>query len=367
MREQIQIKIVLIGISLLLTNTLVWSSEGVWEIVLKSTYQECLFSGKVYFRILREYKPSNLNEQLLQKHVKDPQKVRIELEISKQLKLNPKQEEKALFIFDNINHRFIREGQRGSLYCKEIFTKKMRVSFTKDLSDQYSIKYSVFRDLPNYPLSWELHLLRGRFWECMAKSSILQLSKLTDNYAIILSRKIDNPKVYSEIKVDLQNSYKPVNIKTFNERKQMVLEAQISYRQEQGFLYPSKLLVKVYGYPSGRKSLLYQDIYEVEKIELNTSLTDKIFELYDIPVGAFVQDNRFNPPLVYIQGHRQFTDEELFQMARNRELLKDPRWMGYETPIGKATWVGYLIAGVGLILTVISLYMVRRFYKMQRT
>jgi hypothetical protein len=75
MREQIQIKIVLIGISLLLTNTLVWSSEGVWEIVLKSTYQECLFSGKVYFRILREYKPSNLNEQLLQKHVKDPQKV----------------------------------------------------------------------------------------------------------------------------------------------------------------------------------------------------------------------------------------------------------------------------------------------------
>jgi hypothetical protein len=275
MREQIQIKIVLIGISLLLTNTLVWSSEGVWEIVLKSTYQECLFSGKVYFRILREYKPSNLNEQLLQKHVKDPQKVRIELEISKQLKLNPKQEEKVLFIFDNINHRFIREGQRGSLYCKEIFTKKMRVSFTKDLSDQYSIKYSVFRDLPNYPLSWELHLLRGRFWECMAKSSILQLSKLTDNYAIILSRKIDNPKVYSEIKVDLQNSYKPVNIKTFNERKQMVLEAQISYRQQQGFLYPSKLLVKVYGYPSGRKLLLYQDIYEVEKIELNTHLQIK--------------------------------------------------------------------------------------------
>ncbi len=54
-------------------------------------------------------------------------------------------------------------------------------------------------------------------------------------------------------------------------------------------------------------------------------------------------------------------------MARNRELLRDPKWMGYEMPMGKSTWVGYLIAGIGLILTVISLYIARRFYRAQRT
>jgi len=369
-----QIKIVPINYFLtfwtfiLLTNTLVWSSEGVWEIVLKSTYQECLFSGKVSLLILREYKPLPLSEQFLRKNIKDPKRIQIELEINKQLKLNPKEKETLFFIFDNINYRFLKEAKKNDLSLKEIFTKKMRSSITYDPHSQYAHKYSVFRDFPRWTLGWEFHLLRGRFWECMAKSSNFELGKLTESYAIVLSRQINNPKVYSEIKLDLRRGYKPVSIKTINERGQIVLEAQISYRQyQQDFWYPAKLVVKVYGYPLGRKVLSYQETYEIEKAEFNVPLTDKDFELGDIPVGAFVQDNRFNPPLVYIQGHRQFTDEELFQMARNRELLNDPKWMGYEMPTGKATWVGYLIAGIGLVLTVISLYMARRFYRMQRT
>ncbi len=245
---------------LLLTNTLVWSSEGVWEIVLKSTYQECLFSGKVSFLILREYKPLPLSEQFLRKNIKDPKRIQIELEINKQLKFNPKEKETLFFIFDNINYRFLKEAKKNDLYFKEIFTKKMRSSITYDPHSPYAHKYSAFRDFPRWTLGWEFHLLRGRFWECMSKSSIFELGKLTDSYAIVLSRKINNPKVYSEIKLDLRCGYKPVSIKTVNEKGQIILEAQISYRQyQQDFWYPAKLVVKVYDYPLGRKVLLYQE------------------------------------------------------------------------------------------------------------
>lgn len=270
---------------------------------------------------------------------------------------NSKRYKEVIYIFDNQNKRLLEESKEISDNQKIIPQSEFKILLTPKISMMiyYSLgKLVVFRDPPSsYFEGWEKKLLRGRFFDSFFKKEDLfkAKAKLTDNYIILFPPEKEK---YKEIIWLDRQKYVPIKFQVVRKDINKVeLKGEISYQMQQGIWYP--------------KQIIYHGMakYIIKKADLNIQLTDKDFEIGDIPPGAFVQDNRFNPPLVYRQGYRQFTDEELFQMAKNRELLNDPKWMGYEMPTGKATLLGYLIAGIGLLLTVISIYMARRVYRKQ--
>ncbi|GBC98326.1 hypothetical protein HRbin17_00828 [bacterium HR17] len=273
---------------------------------------------------------------------------------------NPQKYQEVIYIFDNQNKKIFEESKKIGHNQTIIPQSEFRILLTPKISmmTYYSLgKLQVFRDFRDfrdYPSSyhegWEKKLLRGRFWDFFRKEDLLRSkAKLKGNYIILL---LPPGKRYREIIWLDQKKYLPVKLQVINrDTNKVELQGEIFYQMYQEIWYPKQVVY------------LGRATYIVKKVDLNIQLTDKDFRIDDIPVGAFVQDNRFNPPLVYRQGYRQFTDEELFQMAKNRELLEDPKWMGYEMPTGKATLLGYLIAGIGLLLTVISIYMARRVYR----
>lgn len=263
----------------------------------------------------------------------------------------------VIYLFDNHNKKTLEISKEISNY-KIIPQNEFKILLTPKISMMiyYSLgKLQVFRDYPSsYHEGWEKKLLRGRFWDFFKKEDLFKAKvKFIGNYIILFPSEERRYRYREIIWLDRQK-YLPIKFQVIRKDTNKVeLKAEIFYQIQQGIWYPKQIV-----YFERAK-------YIVKRVDLNIKLIDKDFEIGDIPTGAFVQDNRFNPPLVYRQGYRQFTDEELFQMAKNRELLHDPKWMGYEMPTGRATLLGYLIAGIGLLLTVISIYMARRVYRKQ--
>lgn len=144
-------------------------------------------------------------------------------------------------------------------------------------------------------------------------------------------------------------------------------EQVIAYRQtEEGLPYPAHVVETQYLVPPKeylkdlripKKTPVRMAAYTVEGVQLNPVFDKQTFEEGDIPRGTFVQDDRFEPPLVYTQGSRQFSEKDLLRMAQNRELLQDADWMGYRPRPARSTYVYFAI---GLALAGIALWLLSR-------
>jgi len=99
----------------------------------------------------------------------------------------------------------------------------------------------------------------------------------------------------------------------------VVEDHTLSYeRTPQGLWYPVRFVRNVYSYIGGTRHLYRRETTAAKAVELNVALSDLDFESGAIPRNSFVQDNRFDPPLTYIQKEKQFTDQELQAMAKAR-------------------------------------------------
>jgi len=336
------------------------------DIILKASQQESLLSsGRILFHIHEQDIP--LDEKVLRQFIKDPKQLKIELEINKQIRNNPIRSNEILFIFDNNSQRFLQylKKDKNSLYnSKLLLTPQIMISHSYDPNNPTK-DYWVFKFPPRkYLGGWEMELLRGRFWE-LKKDDSKAVAKLIDNSIVIFSPGGKNDDCDEMIWIDSQNDYLIKKLQVFQKNtNKLELQSEIFYKKyninNTSIWYPNKIFTSRYVNFQGHLILQRKELYIIKRADLNISLKNEDFDIGDIPVGAIVQDNRFDPPLVYRQGYRQFTDKELFQMAKNRELLKDSKWMGYEVPVGQSSLLGYIIAGIGLILTVISIYMARR-------
>ncbi len=339
-------------------------------ILLKAQqYELCIKSGRVVLHKITLNKPSSESE-LRRIFKNDPKMLQIELEIAKQLPSREIENEKLLF--DNEQNKLLRENFRDNdkVYHRVLFTPKV----SKIMIKQAKGETNIFTEKPQWPPYGLYELWLARFWSrrlaaIKSRGAIPKLVNYDPNtgIAIIQINYPDNQTV-EKIWINTLQGHIMSRLQFFSQRtgKPILAEEERAFykRYDNNIWYPWKHVHIRYN--AEGKRLLWQTTSIVKDVQLNITLSDKDFEFGDVPPGAFVQDNRFNPPLVYIQGHRQFTDEELFKMARNRELLNDPKWMGYEMPLGRATLLGYLIAGLGLVLTVVSLYMARRFYRLRK-
>lgn len=128
-----------------------------------------------------------------------------------------------------------------------------------------------------------------------------------------------------------------------------------AYVTETRYLVPPKEYLKSLRIP--KKTPVMMVAYTVEGVQLNPVFDKQTFEEGDIPRGTFVQDDRFEPPLIYTQGSRQFSEKDLLRMAQNRELLQDADWMGYRPRPARSTYVYFAI---GLALAGVALWLLSR-------
>lgn len=254
--------------------------------------------------------------------------------------------------------------------ARTLINEKAAVSAQAIYSKQGDLRRELDRDAPTWPpLTWQSEIWRYRIWHSHLPNRPsgvkgLKIEPVTGNRQryVITDGKVSlffqiserGPLIIRYTVTDLKSSYPEY-------------EEIFTYNQTQTDLpYPSRVTISRYLVPpEGYAKVLripYRTpteitTYTVERVHLNPVFDKKTFEEGPIARGTFVQDNRFEPPLIYVQGNRQFSESDLFRMAQNRELLQDADWMGYRPRPTTSTY-GYLV--LGLVVTAIAIYFLSR-------
>jgi len=106
--------------------------------------------------------------------------------------------------------------------------------------------------------------------------------------------------------------------------KHRYCSVEISYKKYQGnLIYPEKLKETIYAVDETGREFIEQALEtQVVEAQLNLRLTERDLEFGAIPVGATVYDMRFDKEIVYVQGVKQLSDREMFQVSKNPALLE---------------------------------------------
>lgn len=237
-------------------------------------------------------------------------------------------------------------------------------------SQEGKMRKYLDRSVPVWPpLAWQSEIWRYRIWhshlpkEPSKGTPQLKIKAIargrqlygihTKNAFILYQMSQHGPLLTRYTVTDLKSGYPEY-------------EEVFAYMQtETGLPYPSRVTVSRYLVPpENAKELriphrtpIEITTYTVESVRLNPVLDKAVFEEGLVAPGTFVQDNRFDPPLTYVQGNRQFSEKDLFQMAQNRELLQDADWMGYRP---KPTISTYAYLLLGLAVSAVAVYLLNR-------
>jgi hypothetical protein len=258
-------------------------------------------------------------------------------------------------------------GDWHVLRARSLINNKATVNYQEVRSGEDSVRMYLSRGAPAWPpLAWQSETWRYRIWHShLPRSHRGDLSPLTvepnsgkqgeyvikfDNVVIVAQNAQDGLLLTRYTATDRSSGYPEY-------------EEEFTYRQTpERVPYPMHLkvfhyLVPPVAYAKGlripRKTPIEVTTYTVDRVRINPAFEQHAFAEGTIPRGTFVQDDRFEPPLIYTQGNRQFGEQDLFRMARNRELLQDADWMGYRPRPSKSTY-GYL--AVGLVAIGIALW-----------
>jgi hypothetical protein len=324
-------------------------------------YERSIISGRVVLDKVTQR--GHLSERALAAIVEDPRQVEVERQIQKTLP--PRVHERARLLFDNQRNKLLEQGNRDGQI------RDFRLLFTQALSEDYSnapIRGSTYEEVqvrrPIWPPYWPYNLWRGRLWagRAIGVSRGELLPRLLGNdpqtgSVILLLVGGPGSELDQKLWVDVRRGYTIGRIQFLDKAGHIQEECATSYQPYgKDLWYPSQIVDSYYSYDrQGRDYLARTEVTLAREVRLNLALTDRDFEFGDIPRGALVQDNRFRPPLVYRQGNRQFTERELFQMSKDRNLLSDPRW--FENPPSP---VAYLLAGLGALLLTGSILFARK-------
>lgn len=265
--------------------------------------------------------------------------------------------EKCDLMFDNDLKMLLIEGKRNTeaKYFKLLFTPKFYRTYVEfkgvKLPEPHRKEVSTYE--PMWPPYWPYTLLINRFFEAILISKKdFTLTKTVNPAIVIISTR--NVKYWINLK-----NFTLSRLKVFDNKGRLNMDAIISYKRfDVNIWYPEEIFSIYYFYgKSGRRFVGRYKRLKIEKATLNTFIPPKRFTI-KIPYGTFVQDNRFDPPLVFIHGRKQLTDEDLFKMAKNRGLIYEPEWDWFSFP--PSSMGGYVLAILGFLMVLVSIIMKRK-------
>jgi hypothetical protein len=327
-------------------------------------YEQTIRSGSI--RLRKVVQIPRVSEQQL-KSIATGQK---ELQLARELaRVQPSLfAEEMQLRFDNGRKRLLAQGTRSG--DSPTLIPKFQILFTQMVTRNYYIEPNqrpgagqmATISKPSWPPPWPYNLWRSRFWnarwEAVEKKEMPSptLLHFDPNAGEAIIRLIGS-QLDQKIWVDTRHGHSMSRLQLFDKKARLNEDVTASYRHHGGRIwYPQKLVDSYYMYDrQGKRYLSRVETTTVASAELNMSLHETDLELGPVPRRTDVQDDRFTPPLRYLQGNRQFTDRELFELARQRSLANDPRWLETSPP----PFV-YVVAGVGFFLVVCSIFFGRR-------
>jgi hypothetical protein len=330
-----------------------------------------IVSGRVALRRIEENQ--HQNEVQIRRLIRDPAARKIEMFIAKHKRRRVI--ETVSVTFDNRRHQVLlqKEGDGPLHQVRVLFDQKSWRTYTKQTppsgkespelrGDQSGKMVSTMK--PRWPAYWPYDLLQGRFWSGLAAAVekgelhaqfLGQRGPRGQTLVLLMTRGDLQQKIW----VDTERAYSVPRIQYLTQTGHLKEEIFADYqRLPSGIWYPTKLVDSHFSWADDGSDYHFRSRIAttlVQDVSLNVPLDNKELEFGDIPQGALVQDDRFTPPLSYTQDNRQFTDKELFQLARNRNLLEDPTWSGNAPPTRSlALTIG------GVLLIVGALFLAKR-------
>jgi len=275
-----------------------------------------------------------LDEALLRKSIKDPRALAAILE--HQLPVPRRVIDGMQITFDNSRQELLYQGtnsyQGTSSYQMEIRKVLYTPRYTKNYRENRDAAAAVTGGQDTFvekPDTWPNSTCRawiGGDWQLWAaavaagkiKPRLLKNDPKTGQACLFFLGPPDG--VDQTVWVDRRRGCLVTRLAaTLKHGGRVVEDHTISYeRTPQGLWYPARFVRNVYSYIGGTRHLYRRETTTAKAMELNVALSDLDFEFGAITRNSFVQDNRFDPPLTYIQKEKQFTDQELQAMAKAR-------------------------------------------------
>lgn len=211
---------------------------------------------------------------------------------------------------------------------------------------------------PNVPL-FITRVYQGRpLSELFKKGKSKLLGQATvdgrQTYVVFISRNPALPPVDTKVWID-STHFVPLKIEFHNDQR-CTGAGLFQYQQySDGLWYPAKIERITY-VDLNRPRCIRRVVSEVTmKVELNVKIDPREFE-FNLPIATSVQDNRFQPPLIYRQGTKQFGEQELFALHKNPDLARQYEPQN-QNRLGLA---GCVSVGVGLLLVTFAVLYTRR-------
>jgi len=174
-------------------------------------------------------------------------------------------------------------------------------------------------------------------------------------YVVFISRSPALPPVDTKVWIDSER-FVPLKTEFYYNDQRCAGAGFYQYQQHSdGLWYPAKIEQVTYVVLDRPRWIRRMTSEVINRVELNVNIDPQEFE-YNIPLGANVQDNRFQKPLVYRQGTKQFSDRELFALHKNPDLAGQ-----YEPQNrNRLGLTGYIFFGVGILLVTLAIFYSRR-------
>jgi hypothetical protein len=295
-------------------------------------YEDQIRSGRVEIARVTEYNP--MTEQDLRELIKDPKELQMELEIAKTM---PRRVvERETILFDNHRNQLLtqstREGgpvaaSRG-LFTPAFFETYTRMREAPPVHEEE--RERVFFYKANWPPYSPYDRWRGRSWggwiTAIRKGQITPRRLDTDpRTGRILLLLVGGPgaQLDQKVWVDTARGYTIPRSQAFDKKTGHLWEDErATYRRRGSRLwYLDRLVATYYVYDvHGRQRLSRRETSVVTNTQLNTTLPETAFAFL-APHGAFVQDNRVNPPLVYREGVTTPQPQQRQQEPEKRQRL----------------------------------------------
>lgn len=285
-------------------------------------------------------------------------------------KYKPQITEEYLFRFDNKNNSMWMEVSRSpdkvhgistssDQNLKQISIPPNGLSGSKSPLTQVDVRKPQWP--PPFPQNlWRFRIVAGRLR--VVNNGIVQATltgKTNSSGNLIISIKGDKADIDQIISCDIQKGSLFSNIKLYDKKSGILTEdTYISYKiYKGGLIYLDSVIDKWYiKDATGKTILAHINTTQVIDAKLNVQLTPKDMAFGDYPEGATVQDNRFAKPIAYMQGKKQFTDEELFAALKNPDLLRSDYG---STSVNRPSQIPYFVLPMSLLLIVIALGVAR--------
>jgi hypothetical protein len=324
--------------------------------------EDWIQSGRLH--VLKTINMPRPNAELLKELKASGKYSKLDLEIATTFPEHIKEDFRLTF--DVKRKVILTEGTRDN----EINRFKNRISndhlrtFTHSDLKTNEYKDEVHTQKPVWPPSWPYNLLIGSLWGGRldgVKSGELKptLANRTSNGEQFIYI-AGGPKAQLDQKIwfNPTQNYAVSRLEFYEKKSKRLMEqVVITNRKQHDAVYPQRIEDTFFSYrQNGKPYIARAESTTIENVDINVALSDGELAFGDIPKNAFVQDHRFSRMLIYVQGDKQFTDQDLFAALKDPSILNSS-----STPLTSRTSGSRPpLVALGLVLLVVAVALWRR-------